>query len=274
MIRIFLVVIIFLSLQSSGISQPKKDFVLLGQLYGTSPYQFYEKLRGNIKEFKQLNYWAKEEAGKTVKGNLITTADRRTTPMGKDYFEEYNSSGIIIKHGVLDENGKLLEYWDVDTDSGKILKAYYYTNDILRSEISFRYDGEYLVEEKYLLPGTNQMVKSVSMEYNSEGKVTKHSFFNFRNEPAGHDEYTYNNAGLIESIKVYLNTGTLNIVYNFTYNSEGEKIKQDQENFINGDIRSYKFEYGYDDRGNCIKAIFIMNDKPFIYRERLIKYFD
>lgn len=272
--KLILVIIISLSLLNSGISQQINEYILLGQLYGTNPYQFYEKLRGNVKEFKQLNYWAKAESGKLVKGNLITTTDRITTPMGKDYFEEYNSSGIILKHGIQDENGKLLEYWDVDADSGKILKAYYYTNDILRSEINFRYDGRYLVEEKYLLPGTGQMVKSVSIEYNSEGKVTKHSFFNFRNEPAGHDEYTYNSAGFIESIKVYLNTGKLNIVYNFTYNSEGEKLTQDQENFINGDIRSYKFEYEYDDRRNCIKTIFIMNNKPFIFRERQINYFD
>lgn len=271
---LILIIVIAISVANPGIAQQSSDFVLLGQLYGTNPYQFYEKLRGNVKEFKQLNYWAKEEYGKPVKGNLITTADRRTTPMGKDYFEEYNSSGIILKHGIQDENGKLLEYWDVDADSGKILKAYYYTNDILRSEINFRYDGQYLVEEKYLLPGNGQMVKSVSIEYNTEGKVTKHSFFNFRNVPAGHDTYTYNSAGFIESIKVYLNTGKLNIVYNFTYNSAGEKLTQDQENSINGDIRSYTFEYEYDDKGNCIRTIFILNDKPFIYRERQIKYFD
>ena len=272
--RLVIVVIIAVSIVNSGVSQKKDEYVLLGQLYGTNPYQFYEKLKGNVREFKQLNYWAGEEDGKLVKGRLITTADRRTTPMGKDYFEEYNSSGTILKHGIRDENGKLLEYWDVDADSGKILKAYYYTNDILRAEISFRYNEGFLVEEKYLLPDNGPMVKGVLIDYNSEGKVTKHNFYNSRNEPAGHDEYTYNSAGLVESIKVYLSTGQLNIIYSFTYNQEGEKLAQDQENFINGDKRSYKFEYEYDDRGNYIKAIFIMNNKPFIYRERQINYFD
>jgi hypothetical protein len=108
--KFFFMTLIAAYVSNTGFSQQTNDYVLLGQLYGTQTFGFFEKLKGKIMEIRQTNYFTREENGKIVKVRILTTEDRKTAPSGRDYFEEYNSSGTILKNGVLDENGRLLEY--------------------------------------------------------------------------------------------------------------------------------------------------------------------
>jgi hypothetical protein len=225
-------------------------------------------------EIRQTNYFTREENGKIVKVRILTAEDRKTTPSGRDYFEEFNSSGTILKEGVLDENGRLLEYWDVDADSGKILSAAYYTNDILRANIRTKYNGNNLEEIIYLLPGTEVQIKRVLIGYDLNGNRIKYQFFNNRNQLVSINEYIYNDKGHLELFNVYSNTGQQTAVYRYTYDDKGTKLTQHQETYQDGDTRDYRFEYEYDDKGNYVKVIFIKDNKPAIYRERQIKYFD
>jgi len=225
-------------------------------------------------EIRQTNYFAMEENGKIVKVRILTTEDRKTTPSGRDYFEEFNSSGTILKEGVLDENGRLLEYWDVDADSGKIISAAHYINDILRANIKTKYNGKNLEEIIYYLPGTELQLRRVLIEYDKNGNRTKYQFFNNRNQLLSINEYIYNDNGYLEVFNVYSSTGSQTAVYRYTYDANGTKLTQHQETYQNGDIRDYRFEYEYDDKGNYVKVIYIKDNKPVIYRERQIKYFD
>jgi hypothetical protein len=272
--KLILIAAIALFIPDVCIPQQVNDNVLLGQLYGTQPFGFFESLRGKVKEFRQTNYLATEENGKAVKIRILTTEDRKTAPSGRDYFEEYNSSGTILKNGVLDENGRLLEYWDVDTDSGKILSAAYYTNDILRANIKTRYNGNQLEEVIYFLPGSDVQTKRVLIQYDQNGNRIKYQFFNNRNEPNGHNEYIYDDKGNLEILRGYSRTGQMNAIYKYTYNDRGERMTEHQEIYTDGNIRDYRFEYEYDKTGNYVKKIYIKDNKPLIYRERQIKYFD
>jgi hypothetical protein len=266
---------VFAAFISNAISsQQTNDYVFLGQLYGTTTFGFFEKLKGKVMEIRQTNYFTREENGKIVKVRILTTEDRKTSPSGRDYFEEFNSSGTIIKEGVLDENGQILEYWDVDADSGKILSAAYYTNDILRANIRTKYNGNYLEEITYLIPGTEVQMRRVRIKYDQDGNRTEYQFFNNRNQPGSRNEYIYNEKGLPEAFNVYSATGQLIEIYRYTYNDKGFKLTQHQETYLNGDIRDYRFEYEYDDKGNYVKVIFMRDNKPAIYRERQIKYFE
>lgn len=271
--KFFILMVVALFVPNPGDSQSTDDFVLLGQLYGTQTFGFFEKLRGKVMEIRQTNYFTREENGKIVKVRILTTEDRKTTPSGRDYFEEFNSSGTILKEGVLDETGRLLEYWDVDADSGKILSAAYYVNDILRANIRTKYNGNNLEEIIYLLPGTEVEMKRVLIGYDLNGNRIKYQHF-IRNQPGTQNEYIYNDKGLLEAFNVYSGTGQLIEIYRYTYNDKGFKLTQHQETYNNGDIRDYRFEYEYDDKGNYVKIIFIKDNKPAIYRERQIKYFD
>lgn len=272
--KIFIIILVTVFVSNTVASQQSKEVVFLGQLYGTQTFGFFDKLRGKVMEIRQTNYFTTEENGKIVKVRVLTAEDRKTAPSGRDFFEEFNSSGTILKEGVLDENGRLLEYWDVDADSGKILSASYYTNDILRANIRTKYNGNNLEEMVYLLPGTEVQIKRVQIAYDQYGNRIKYQFFNNRNQLTSINEYKYNEKGLLETFDVYSATGELTAIYRYTYNELGFKQTQHQETYADGDKRDYKFEYEYDDKGNYVKIIFIKDNKPVIYRERQIKYFD
>jgi hypothetical protein len=270
----FLTVIVIL-ISGAADSQQKNDYVLLGQLYGTGQFGFPEKIEGKVKEFRQLNFFPGEENGKVVKERVLTTADRVTAPSGRDYFEEFDSYGTLIKSGTLDETGKLIEYWDVDSDSGKIKGAFYFTNDILTNEIKIKYNGDNLSEITYLNPNSHNLVRRVSIEYDANGNRTRYHYYNSRGQLTLNTEFIYNEKNLLEDVRSYsIITGKMTIMFKYGYNKKGEKITQHQENFTDGDIRDYRFEYKYDKKGNYVKMIFIKDDKPTIYRERQITYFD
>lgn len=272
--KLILIACIALSISDVCVPQKANDFVLLGQLYGTQPFAFFETLKGKVKELKQTNYLAAEENGKAVKVRILTTEDRKTAPSGRDYFEEYDSSGTILKNGVLDETGRLLEYWDVDADSGKILSAAYYNNDILRANIKTKYNGSQLEEVIYLLPGSDVQLRRVLIQYDQNGNRIKYQFFNNRNEPNGHNDFTYDDKGHLEALRGYIRTGQMNSIYKYTYNDKGDRITEHQETFPDGNIIDYIFEYEYDKMGNYVKKVYIKNNKPLIYRDRQISYFD
>jgi hypothetical protein len=254
-------------------SQPKKDFVLVGQLYGTQTFGFFDKLKGQVMEVRQTNWLARKENGKFVKVRKLTTEDRILYPSGKDYFEEYNTSGTLLKDGVMDENGQLVEYWDVDADSGRILSAAYYTNDILRANIMTKYNGSNLEEIIYVYPGTDMMMKRVIISYDGNGNRTKYQFYNNSNQLLSTNEYLYDEKGNLKLFNVYSGTGEQTAFYSYTYNDKGFKLTQHQETFSDGDVRDYRFEYEFDETGNYIKIIYIKDNKPVIYREREIKYY-
>jgi hypothetical protein len=269
-----LIAAFFVCISVVSFAQQTENSVLVGQLYGTQPSSFFDKLKGCVKEMKQSNYLAGEENGKAVKIRVLTTEDRKTAPSGRDYFEEYDQYGIILKEGVLDEKGNLLEYWDVDTDSGKILQAFYYVNDILRNDIKVKYEGNNLAETNYYQPGTNILVKGIKYEYDESGNRTKFKFINSANMVISYNIYDYNMQGLVESLKAYNRAGVMTAIYTYTYNSKGHRITQHQETFADGDKRDYRFEYEFDKTGNYIKMVYYKDNKPLIYRERQIKYYE
>jgi hypothetical protein len=116
-------------------------------LYNTWGHAGQEKIKGKVKEFKQTSFWAAEENGKVVKGKVITTEDSKSLAnMGRDITEEYNESGIVLRSTAFNENGKVLQ--DVKTTAeGKILLGSgYYTNDTLRANVKYKYEGNNLIK--------------------------------------------------------------------------------------------------------------------------------
>ena len=66
----------------------------------------------------------------------------------------------------------------------------------------------------------------------------------------------------------------MTMMYKYGYDADGHRISQYQENYTDGDKRGYRFDYEYDRTGNYIKVVYIKDDKPLIYRERQIKYYE
>jgi hypothetical protein len=272
--KIVLFLLIVPCIATAANAQDGGDYVLLGQMYGTAQFGFPEKINGRVKELRQLNFFPAIEDGKVVKIRALTTADRVTAPSGRDYFEEYDYSGTVIKSGTMDENGKLIEYWDMDIDSSKIIRASYFTNDQLISDVRVEYTGKNLSEVRYYYPDRNTLIRRATIEYDKSGNRKACYFYNSRNLQTGRTQFFYNESNLLDSIKTFDIIGRVTMKFKYEHDAEGHRVSQYQENYSDGDKRLYHFDYEYDKMGNYIQVVFMKDNKPTIYRERQIKYFE
>lgn len=258
----------------SGCSHKTKDFVYLGQLFNTFGHGSQEKVKGKVKEFKQTHFWAEEDNGKVIKGRVITSSDRRKTPLGRDYIEEFNESGAPLRSTTYDENGKVL--LDIkSTADGKILKgADYIINDTVRTKVSYQYDGDKMTQALVRNAANDTVIMSIEYEYDGAGNILKVQTYNFRDEPLGYNLYMRDEKGYPVRVDSYNKAGKLTSLHEYTYNKSGDRIGHHEVNYISGEITDYTFAYEYDTIGNYSAIIFIKDGKPFIYRAREIKYYD
>ena len=254
--------------------QNPDNYILVGQLYSTQPFGFPEKIIGKVQSLKEVNYWAEEKNGKVVRRNVITTEDRKTTPMRMNFMEEYNSSGTVTKSVTLNENDEEIAYCNVEAEGKIIKKVMYYNNSILGLYTKNTYSGRNLTESKFFNANNDVFVRRIVYDYDQNGNRIKVQAFNNINTPGGYSESAYNEDGLLEHVKSYTATGTMIELWDYTYNNKGEKLTHHQENLITRVKINYTFKYEYDKMGNWIKFIYYKDNKPFILREREIKYFN
>ncbi len=272
--KIIFIIGIAVAVLASGCTQKTKDFVYLGQVYNTFGHPGQEKIKGKVKEFKQMNFWAAEENGKIVLGKAVTTEDRKTTQLARDIMEEYNESGTLLRSTSYDENGKVLQ--DVKTNAeGKILQGSgYYMNDTLRANVEYKYEGNNLIEAIAYNPLNDTVFMSIKYEYDPNGYVIKLQTFSYKGEPEGYSIRTRNENGQEVQVQGFNKDGKLTSQFDYTYNDKGERITQHQQNFTTEVIIDYTFTYEYDKMGNYTAIIFYKDGEPFIYRAREYKYYD
>ncbi len=258
----------------TGCSQKPKEFVYLGQLYSTFGHAQQEKIKGKVKELKQTHFWAAEENGKVVKGKPITVADRKTTPLGYNFSEEYNPSGIVTRNTIFDENGKVLQDIMVATDGKMIIRSLYKTNDTVQAYGKYKYEGERPVFLTGYEAETDTVSASISYEYDQKGNLIKVQLINHKNEPQGYTLFGHDEKGNLTGFKGYNKAGEPATQYDFTYNEKGDRISQHQQDFAIKRVIDYTFTYEYDRNGNYTAIIFHKDGKPFIYRSREITYYD
>ena len=258
---------------AEGCKQEKKEFVFLGQLSGTFGNGTQEKLKGRVKEFKQTHFWAEEKDGKVVKGRVITTVDRKTTPLGRDYAEQYNESGTVTRSTTYDENGRVLQDIKVKTNGKIIRESENYINDTLRNVVVYRYDGDRIAEADSRNPDTDTLLSAIKYGYDIKGNIIKVQNYNFKNEPQGYSLYERDENGYPLKADAYNKAGKLTSIHAYTYNKKGERNGHHEENYISGEITDYTFMYEYDKMGNYTAIIFVKNGKPFIYRARELTYY-
>ncbi len=258
---------------ASARSQDTKEYVVLGQLNGTFGHGTQEKLKGKVKEIKQTHFWAEVKDGKVVKGKIITTEDRKSTPLGKDYAEEYNTLGIVTRSTTYDEKGKVLI--DIKASSeGKILKeADYFINDTIRTRVKYKYAGEKMIEADSKNPANDTLVSAIKYEYDQKDQITKVLNCNFRMEPQGYSLYERDEKGSPLKADAYNKAGKMTSLHAFTYDNKGDRNGHHEVNYNNGEVTNYTFSYEYDKLGNYTAIIFIKDGKPFIYRAREITYY-
>jgi hypothetical protein len=273
--KTYLIMVIAAAILITGCKKETKEFVYLGQLYGTWGHAGQEKIKGKVKEFKQTHFWASEENGKVVRGKALTMEDRRSLAnMGRDMAEEYNESGTVLRSTLFEDNGKVFQ--DIKTTAeGKILHGEeYYVYDTLRAYCKFNYEGEKLVEVSAFNPKNDTLFMSVKYDYDPDGYIIKTQSFNYKGEPQGYTTHTRSENGNDMQVRSYDKNSKLLSQFDYTYNDKGDRVTHHQQIFSTGEVIDYTFTYDYDKMGNHTAIIFIKDGKPLIYRAREIKYYD
>ncbi len=258
----------------TGCAKEPKEYVYLGQVYGTFGHAAQEKIKGKVKELKQTHFWASEENGKVVKGKPITLADRKTTPLGNDMFEEYNPSGTVVRSIIYDENGKVMQEVRVETDGKLMTKTSHFVNDTLSWIGKYKYEGENPVLLTGYVAKGDTVGGIMEYEYDQNGFITKTRLLNYKSEPLSHTLWSRDEKGNLAGTKSFDSKGTQVTQYDYTYDDKGHRIGHHQQDFRLNRITDYTFKYEFDKMGNYTAIIFYKDGKPFIYRQREIKYYD
>lgn len=259
----------------SGCKKEPKEYVYLGQLFYTWSHASQEKIKGKVKEFKQLTFWAAEENGNVVKGKQLTVEERKSLgSMGPDFKEEFSPSGTVLRHTTFDENGNVIGDFKATSEDAILTQTEYYTKDTLRAKYKFRYDGNKIGEITILNPANDTVFMSSRYEYDPNGWIIRNQTFNYKSEPQGYAIRTRNEAGQETQVQSFTREGKLNSQFDYVYNDKGERTGHHQQNFTSNEVIEYTFTYKYDKMGNYTAIIFYKDGKPFLYRTREITYYD
>jgi hypothetical protein len=268
------VMVLAIAVLFPGCKKETKDFTIIGQLYNTWSHGSQEKMKGKVRELKQTHFWAAEENGKVVKGKPVTAEDRKTTPLGRDFVEQYNESGTTTRYTSFSDDGKPAMDVKADVD-GKIFKgAQYFLNDTIWGYAKYKYDGDKLIEADGFNPHNDSLMSSIKYTYDANGYISKIQAFDSKGQSIGYVERTRNTEGLEVVVSNFDGNGKETSQLDYTYNSKGEKINHHQQIFTSGKTIDYTHKYVYDKMGNATAIIVYKDGKPFIYRAREIKYYE
>jgi hypothetical protein len=157
-------------------------------------------------------------------------------------------SVIAKKDVVLDYSGNILsDTTDLSSlGSGVQIVEYTYEKDASGSTIKRAYDVD--------SNGTKTLSDSEEIDYTSDGKVSKCTYFNgdITQPPASYNTYTYNTSGQLVEEDIYADTDptTPPETLTYTYDDKGNmasEVEDDPETDTN-----QKYEYSYDAHGNKV----------------------
>ena len=221
----FVLVILFVVL-ACGCTNKSKDFVYLGQMMkGTSGFSAQEKIKGHVKEFKESFFWVRETDGKIEKGKLITKKDEESTLLvNHSMTEEFNSSGIVLRSTLFNDNGENFQDYIVEAEGKIISKFLYKVYDTVRVYGKYEYEGEKPVLLTAYNAKTDSVMMSLKYEYDQNGNIIKTQTILNRNEPTSYTLFDRDLKDNLVKIQRFNKDGKLTMQFDYTYNKNGERI--------------------------------------------------
>ncbi|MCX6335462.1 MAG: hypothetical protein NT092_14375 [Bacteroidia bacterium] len=273
--KLFIALVAMAAILAFACTQKPKEFVYMGQLYGSWNYGQQEKIFGKVKEFKQTHYWAEVADGKIIKGKGITTEDRKTTVLGNDFSQTFNEAGAALSFRSVDENGKAITDIRATAEGKFIRKAEYFNADTLAGIGLHQYEGDVLVRIDGYMPRNDTIQLNIKFESDADGHLKKMQYYNKKNEPQGYTIFERNENGQVVKFQSFNATGTMTNQTEYTYNGKGNRISQHEQVFgTNARVTDYTYQFEFDKMGNYTAIIFLKEGKPFIYRAREITYYE
>jgi len=227
--KLFFLLVIVIAILDYGCKKAD-DYVMFGGLI-SSDARYAEKIKGKVMEVTVSYFWAKEENGKVIRGDVNPIPDKYTRNdfIGLASRTQFNESGAPIKYEGLGANRRLV----LADAEGKIIKKVIYSRrDTLINYSKFTYTGNNPTEIKYYNIKTDTLVRSYVINYDQDGNRTKVQRFNYKTEPDYYVEfsYIYRNDGYTYHIKVYSASGELTEHDEYIYNKKGDRILEHNDN--------------------------------------------
>jgi hypothetical protein len=241
----------------------------------TDYYLIPATLKGKVKEMKELNYWAIEKDGKTIKGELMSKKDLDSIGSTPNLVAWFDEKGNLTKYDNLDRENV------IQSNIGTIENSKYVRWDYKLKDTAFQYvipeydNLGYLVGAKIYRPLVDTLVNKVVLAHDSKGNTTRFEYFNYKNQKTGYHICSLDEKGNYTEAKYFNKNDSLAYTLTNIYDTTGSIIKQqtlDEKTKSTGiwDFKDLKF----DDHGNWIEiSVNIDNGKFKIFSERSYIYY-
>jgi hypothetical protein len=232
-------------------------------------------LKGKVKEIKELNYWAVDKDGKTIKGGLMTRKDLDSIGSTPNLKAQFDDKGNLIKYDNLD--GENVIQSSIGTiENGKYVRWDNKVKDSTTYYIIPEYDNlGYPVGAKSYKPLVDTLLNNNIFSHDSKGNLTRFEYFNYKNQKTGYHVCSLDEKGNYIEVKYFNKADSLRNVMTNTYDDNGNVIKQQTivERPKSTVIWDYK-DLKLDDHGNVIGYYAnVDNGKYKIFVERSIIYY-
>jgi len=239
-----------------------------------TPYRFFpETLNGQVKEVKEVNYWAVEKDGVIDAGEKITPEEYDSIQWTHNFIAQFAPSGNLTHTIFPDEKEGIIYTWNIVFEGDTAVGAEFMKADTLTTSVKMApIEGGGLHMMTYNEPA-DTLAYQLKISYTADHQFNSLQWSNFKSEPTYFSQYSYDDAKKLTGF-----TGerddTLRSEMKFTYNEQGFAATQEVINYIKGKNTFNNYEYTYDDQGNWIKCIAYEDSKPHIVVKRDYVYYE
>jgi hypothetical protein len=236
----------------------------------TDYYLIPNKLKGKVKDIKEINYWATAKEGKIEKGELMTRKDLDSVGSTPNLAAYFDDKGTLTRYDILD--GETVYQSRIGTmENGRCIRWDYKLKDSTSYYVIPQYDSlGYLVGATGSRPIVDTLVNKLVIKHDASGNYTRFEYFNYKNQKTGYHVISLDEKGNYIEAKYYNKSDSLAFTSINTYDNTGNLIKQqtlveDPESVSIWDYKDIKF----DDHGNWIESyVDIDSGKYKIFAER------
>jgi hypothetical protein len=241
----------------------------------TDYYLIPNTLKGNVKEVKELNYWAIEKEGKITKGELMTKKDLDSVGSTPNLIAYFDDKGTLTRYNLLDKENVIQS--NIGTiENGKCTRWDYKLKDSTFYYIIPEYDNMgYLIGGTGYRPIVDTLVNKLVLTHDSKGNYTKFEYFNNKKQKTGYHVCSLDEKGNYIVAKYFNKSDSLTFTLTTIYDINGSIIKQKtfNERTKSTGIWDYN-DLKLDVHGNCIETYAnIDNGKYKIIEERSYIYY-
>lgn len=267
-----LVILCFLLL-ISGCTTPETEKTTVLQYY--SPYRNApEFLTGQIKSIKEYNYWAVENNGVMVKGDIISRIERDSIMWSYDFACFFDEEGLLNKT-IYSIDNEEIGIWNLEYTNNLISKAVWSIQDTVRFYHIHHHDENNFLSSGEDYNGLNDsLVNKLKFKCNDAGFITESKVYNANNDLLNTYTYLRDKNNLTKELARHNKSDSLMYTYLWTYNEKGFYVNLKKIDANNQIARSYTVEYTkYDEMGNWTGLIINEEDRIRIIAERTYEYY-